>query len=311
MKKSILTIFTLVAVTFIYSNAQTVPVAKNGRYSFTFKGTYFEVDPKAGGRISSFQYKGKELLYTDTTGKNNNWGSTFWPAPQSVWGWPPHDTLDSSPYSASIKSGILTLKSMEKKEALHCRFEKSFRMNEADQCVSVTYKIVNTGKMADTLGPWQIARIPSGGLSFFPTGTTPARGMLLPLLKEEKDISWFVYDSAFVSKDPTAVPKLFSDGSEGWLANVTADGKLTVFRFEDTPADKKSPGEDEIEIYTNPNLTYTELEPLGPYQIIPAGEAHSWIVKWYARQVPGHIKIKSGNQELVKYVRMVIGTVKK
>ncbi|MBC7389057.1 MAG: hypothetical protein H7329_07600 [Opitutaceae bacterium] len=310
MKKIFIGIIALQLVTNMLATAQTVPVPNKGRYSFNFKGTYFEVDPKSGGRISSFKIKNKELLYTDTTGKNNNWGSTFWPAPQSVWGWPPHDTLDSSPYSASVKSGVLTIKSMDKKQGLHCRFEKIFRMNEADQCVSVTYKIVNTGKVADTLGPWQIARIPSGGLTFFPKGLSLAKGKLLPLMKDINDVSWFVYDSAYISKDPNAVPKLFSDGTEGWIAHVNKDRNLIVFRFEDTPVEQKSPGEDEIEIYTNPNLTYTEVEPLGPYKIIPAGQSHSWTVKWYARQVPANIVIKPGNQELAKFVRVVIGTVK-
>jgi len=286
--------------------AQVKPVEKNGKYSFSSKGMYFEVDPKVGGRISSFKIADKEILFTDTSKGNNNWGSTFWPAPQSVWGWPPSDTLDKLPYKATVIGNTLTVNSLPTKGKTNCAFEKTFELNELEQSVSVTYKISNTTDKDISLGPWQITRVPSGGLTFFPTGTTASTGMLLPLLKTENGISWFDYDSAFVAKDQNAVPKLFSDGAKGWLAHVTNDKYLLLFKFTDTPANQKSPGEDEIELYTNPNNTYTELEPLGAFAKIAPNASTSWTVKWYVKKLPSNIDTKIGSLSLMTFVKNLV-----
>lgn len=290
----------------VAASAQVKPVEKNGKYSFSSNGIYFEVDPKIGGRITSFKLGTKEILYTDSTKGNNNFGSTFWPAPQSVWGWPPSDTLDKLPYTATVNSNELTVKSLATKGKTNCAFEKTFSFNALEQSVSVTYKITNTSTQEIGLGPWQIARVPSGGLTFFPTGTTPASGMLLPLLKEESGVSWFDYDSAFVAKDQTAVPKLMSDGAKGWLAHVTNDKYLLLFKFTDTPADKKSPGEDEIELYTNPNNTYTELEPLGAFAKIAPNASSTWTVKWYIKKLPANVDTKIGSLSLMTFVKNLV-----
>jgi hypothetical protein len=306
MKKQIAVLLVaLLAVTFV-SQAQVKPIEKDGKYTFRIKDLYFEVDPNVGGRISSFKLEDKELLYTDSSKGNNNWGSTFWPAPQSVWGWPPPDTLDKLPYKSLHVANSLMVTSMPTHNKTNCIFEKIFMLDEIEKSVTVTYSIKNIGQHEIKFGPWQITRVPSGGLTFFPTGKTPSKGMLLPLLKVQNDISWFDYDSAFVSKDLDAVPKLFSDGSDGWLAHVTNDGYLLLFKFTDTPTTMKSPGEDEIEFYTNPNMTYTELEPLGPCTKIAPKTTFRWKVKWYARKLPKNVEVKVGSKSLVKYVNNLL-----
>src|SRR4051812_20607114 len=93
------------------TNAQVSPVLSNGKYSFSFHNVYFEVSPSNGGRVSSFKVAGAEMLYLNQANANNNSGGTFWTAPQTVCNWPPLDTLDSKPYSASVNGNSLTLKS--------------------------------------------------------------------------------------------------------------------------------------------------------------------------------------------------------
>ncbi len=303
MKKVI--IASALAIVSLSGNAQTKPVEKNGKYSFAFKGLYFEVDPAVGGRISSFKLNGKEVLYTNKE-NGNNWGATFWPAPQSVWGWPPSDTLDSKPYTSKIVGNKLIVSSLPTKGKTNCAFEKTFETNEKDNSVSVTYKIKNTSKDTIALGSWQIARVPSGGLVYFPTGTTPATGDLLPLLSNKNGVSWFDYDSSFIAKDPEAIPKLFSDGSQGWLAFASNDAHLLLFKFTDTPADKKAPGEDEIELYTHHENTYTELEPFGPFTKIAPNSASTWTVKWYVSKLPKTVVVKPGSKSLLEFTKNIM-----
>jgi hypothetical protein len=274
-----------------------------GKYAFQFKGMYFEVDPTTGGRISSFNLTGKESLFLDTVKKNNNWGATFWPAPQSKWGWPPSDTLDSKPYTAEIKGTHLVLHSAPTKAKPNCAFTKIFEVSEIDTSVIVTYGITNTDNKEAKWSAWQIARVPSGGLSFFPSGETPLTGDLAPLMTQVNGITWFQYDS---TKIPTGVPKLFSDGHDGWLAHVDDNGLLIIFKFKDTPPSLKAEGEDEIEFYAHPDLSYVELEPLGPAISIPAQGTSEWSVKWYIRQLPTYVTSKVGSESLIQYVRSVI-----
>lgn len=282
-----------------------IPVEKDGKYSFNFEGIYFEVDPNMGGRISSFKLEGKEVLYTDKS-NGNNWGSTFWPAPQSVWGWPPSDTLDSKPYTTKIEGNKLIMNSLPTKGKTNCAFEKIFEVDEKDKSVSVTYKIHNTSKDTIAFGSWQIARVPSGGLVYFPTGTTTPTGDLVPLLSNSNGVSWFDYDSAFIAKDPEAIPKLFSDGADGWMAFINNDGNALLFKFTDTPASMKAPGEEEIELYTHHENIYTELEPFGPFNKIAPNSASTWTVKWYLRKLPTNIEVKVGSQSLIDFAKEIV-----
>ncbi len=289
---------------FAYSSfSQIKPMLLKDKYAFQYKGMYFEVDPLTGGRISAFNLHGKESLFLDTTKRNNNWGATFWPAPQSKWGWPPSDTLDSKPYKAEVVGTSLVVNSLPTHATPRCAFTKTFSVSEVDTSVIVTYGIVNMAKETVKWSPWQIARVPSGGLSFFPSGETPISGDLAPLMKMEDGITWFHYDS---TKIPAGVPKLFSDGRDGWLAHVDDNGLLIVFKFTDTPPALKAEGEDEIEFYAHPGLSYVELEPLGPIATIAPMGKTEWTVKWYIRQLPSHVHNTIGSESLVHYVRSVI-----
>lgn len=301
MKRLFLCTFALFSAYCSFS--QIKPMHLKDKYAFQYKGIYFEVDPTVGGRISSFNLNGKESLFLDTTKKNNNWGSTFWPAPQSKWGWPPSDTLDSKPYIAEMHGTHLVVKSLPTYAKPNCTFTKEFSVSEIDTSVIVKYTITNTDKAQAQWGAWQIARVPSGGLSFFPSGETPMRGDLAPLVKPVDGITWFEYDS---TKIPAGVPKLFSDGKDGWLAHVDDSGLLIVFKFSDSSPAEKSEGEDEIEFYAHPDLSYVELEPLGPAKTIRAGGHSEWTVKWYIRQLPAYVQRQLGSESLVNYVKSVI-----
>ncbi len=281
---------------------QIAPDSSNGKYSFHLKTTYFEISRNEGARISSLKMNGKEIMYVDKSGGNNNWGSTFWPSPQSAWGWPPSAILDKNPYAAITKANGVIMESGIS-AAPSYSFKKTFSASNADTSISIRYTIKNHNAAVSQVAPWEITRVPSGGLTFFPRGTTPMRGALFPLMKDSIGIIWFDYDS---TKIPTGVPKLFSDGSEGWIAHVNNDRILLIKKFTDTPASLKAPEEDEIEIYADPTKLYVEIEQQGAYSSLNAGATSNWNVKWIARKLPEGIPIEAGNQKLAHYVRSVI-----
>ena len=66
-----------------------VPTVRGTVYTFTAGNTVFAVDAAKAGRIVTFSLAGKNILTAAKSSQDNNWGSTFWPSPQSDWNWPP------------------------------------------------------------------------------------------------------------------------------------------------------------------------------------------------------------------------------
>ena len=106
--------------------AQDVTPQKDGDlYSFQVADMYFEVDESFGGRISSLKLGDEEIMFVDRNYADGIlWGSTLWPAPQSVWGWPPSTILDSDPYTAEI-SGNYVIMASEVDGNSNLRFKKT------------------------------------------------------------------------------------------------------------------------------------------------------------------------------------------
>lgn len=282
----------------------TPDLQPDGSYLFTGGGLELLVDPKRGGRALRFALDGKNVLAGPEL-LPDRFGTTFWPSPQSDWTWPPPPEFDAKPYGAELEGSVLVLKS-EPSAMLGLSVIKRYRLDTARRSVEVAYTLLNTGDRPRRVAPWEIHRLPkAGGLTFYPSGQKLYPQSTLKL-NAWSPITWFVHDQ---HREPKQV-KSFADGSEGWLA-YAADGLLLVKSFGDTPEASHAPGEGEIEIYADYDATtkqhrYVELEQQGPYAELPAGGSTTWNVRWFLRKLPATIIAKSGNQELVGFVRGVI-----
>jgi hypothetical protein len=54
---------------------------------------------------------GGENLLSESSADAGNYGSTFWPSPQTAWGWPPVAEIDHAPYRASSKAAAIVMRS--------------------------------------------------------------------------------------------------------------------------------------------------------------------------------------------------------
>lgn len=263
---------------------------------------YFEVDAQRGGRITAFRANERNLL-TGPEVNALNWGSTFWPSPQ-VWPWPPDPAFDSAPYRACLEDTSIVMTSPKAVVERVGTFTlvKRFSPDIGRLAVRVEYTLQNDGASHMKVAPWEITRLPKGGLSFFPAGEGVLRSGLVTT--EQAGIVWF-------EESPNAIideeaPKLFADGAEGWLAHVARD-VLFVKRFPKIPpAQQARPNDAEIEIYVNPFYDYIELEPQGAYTQIEPGASLTWTVTWYARVLPAESNVAVGSQDLVNRVRALI-----
>lgn len=178
----------LLAATFICGcNSQPASIADEAKapevylksqqdstYHLTFAGLQVEVAPQKGGRITSLKMGGKELFASVDT---LSFGSTFWPSPQSAWGWPPSYILDAAPYTATATGNTLKMVS-QRDEQEGWQFEKEVSLLPEDTAVSITYTIRNIADTVQHVAPWQNSRVVTNGLVFFPKGELPlAEGM--------------------------------------------------------------------------------------------------------------------------------------
>jgi Domain of unknown function (DUF4380) len=274
------------------------PTIDGGRHVLAWDDVRVEIDAATGGRVTALRLGGRNLL-TEPAADGGNYGSTFWPSPQTAWGWPPLAEIDHGPYRAEVDPAAVTMRSAIN-PALGVVVEKRFAADAARGAVTFDFAIHNRGEVPVQLAAWQITRVPPGGLSLFPTGAgvDPPCPPSNLVVREAMGVTWYAYDGAAVSDHQ----KLFADGREGWLAHVEGDAVL-VKTFANVPRAAQAPGEAQIEIYANPSLTYVEIEAQGPYEMIAPGTALSWRVVWLVRRLPSDVPRTVGSGPLLDFIR--------
>lgn len=268
----------------------------NGIYSLKGTNMYFEVDANFGGRISSFKLGNKEMLSRKDV-DSNNWGSTFWTSPQSDWNWPPPANIDRNPYNAEIIDDAIILRS-DKDETLGYSVTKKFAADAKDTSISITYTIINNSDKRKKVGPWEITRVPAGGLLLFPSPVEMKKKKKSPLVFDDHGIAFFEHSLKKASK-------VKAKGSEGWMAYIY-DEIAFIKKFKEVSPNKVEPGEGDIEVKEDKDNKFLELDEKGEFVELKPGQSLEWQVKWYVRNIPEKIKIEKGNQDLVNYVRSTI-----
>jgi hypothetical protein len=285
------------------STEQAEPAAKveaigDSAYSLSFAGLQAIIDVRNGGRLEALALNGENSL----SGKKvnpGNWGTSLWPSPQKAWGWPPSQQLDNLVYFVLSDSSEIVLKSQKDTKQAFV-FTKAYKIDTKDTSLVVTYTILNDTTVAQKVAAWEISRVAPLGLTFYPSGDEAKRGEVAALTKDSIGVTWFQYDTTTVPKN--GVPKLLTDGKEGWLAQAN-NGLLLVKSFEDVAAGKYAPEEGEIEFYTNPDRSYIEIEQQGTYVELPAGGQIVYVVRYKLVKLPSSVHVTIGDVDLLKIAR--------
>ena len=279
------------------------PIKKNGIYTIKNAAQELIIDPAIGGRITALKFEGNNFLTTDKI-HPIFWGSTLWPSPQKIWGGPDLIELDRSVYTDTILDNTLKMVSKPDPKSGFI-FTKEFSVNSKLGAFELKYSITNGSDTVRKVAPWEVTRVATGGLTFFPTGQGLRWGNIAALVKESNGVSWFNYES---EKIPSTHNKFFSDGKEGWIAQVN-NGIIFIKYFKDEPKALAAPSEAEIEVYTNPDKTYIEVEVQGTYTMLKPGASLTWTVFWSIKKLP-KMKVETGNQKLIDFVRNQIQPTK-
>lgn len=256
-----------------------------------------QVETAVGGRIASLRYRGRELLFSAASASaGNNWGSTFWLSPQSLWGWPPIAAHDSQPYRVlSLEQDRVTLQSPSSPEA---SITKSVSLAEGRE-VRLGYEITARQDFAE-VAPWEITRVPRSGLVFYPITEGSVR-VAMGQVSYSVDGAGVVWLDMEAETSP-AEGKINANGREGWLAWVV-DRQLYLKVYQPVDQLSQASGEGDVEIYLSGSQPYMELEVQGAAQSLSLGEKLRWRVRWLVRDLPPGLNPEVGSVELVDYVR--------
>ena len=271
MKKTLLLLVAALSIGSLALSAQTFKTAEEGKYTISNGDVSMTVDATRGGKILSFKYQDNEVL--SQTRMPNSFGSTFWTSPQSEWNWPPVPEYDTKPFKAELSDNALVLTG-DKSARFGYRVRKEFTVDSKDNAFVIKYTIVNESDETRKVAPWEISRVPNGGIVFFDAKeATPANNMKGLPFTYEKGAAWYVMDEDKENR------KINADG-KGWLAFYN-NGLLFVKKFQDLAPSEPAPAEAEIQIYTNTGKTFVEIEEQGAYVTLKPGEEIDWTVRWY------------------------------
>lgn len=277
-------------------------VLKDGIYVLNSGNLYMVIDGNTGSRVISLKLDGEEILGSKIE-HPKYYGSTLWLSPEGKWRG--QAVLDASAYTNEFFNGEeLRLKS--KDDTVNgFAFLKIFQTNMSDTSIIIKYTITNISKEPQEVAPWEVTRVPTGGLAFFPKRSPediPVANKRLPVLTtcDSAGFIWYPYDSSLLSSQ-----KVFIDGSEGWVAYIR-NKVIFIKKFPVIDPRQAAPGEKNIELYVNKENTYIELENQGAYRKLLTGNSLSYETKWYARRLPSGLKVETGNRALISYIRSVV-----
>jgi len=190
-----------------------------------------------------------------------------------------------------------------KNAALGASVEKDFSADDKNCSITLRYTIKASKPIA--AAPWEITRVPRGGIAFFPEGesTRLAPGPLAPYTTTTSattpSVIW-MDDSTKAAPVPAGGAKLIADGAGGWLAYALRD-VLFIKIFTDVPPAAFAAREGEIEIY--PGMDYLELEVQGAYTQVNGGDSLPWTMQWRAVAIPSTVSVTAGSSTLLAFAQ--------
>ncbi len=264
-----------------------------------------QVDPGTGGRVSSVTLGEKELVFgaSEKHPDNNNWGSTFWLSPQSLWGWPPVVAHDALPYR--VLSFDAHSVSLESQSGGGASILKDITISSGETPrIDLNYT-VRAEKDFPQVAAWEITRVPRNGLAFYPVKASTI-DVPMGTVDYQLDRGEVVWQSLTATSRPPE-GKLIANGAEGWLAWVSG-GLLYIKSYAPVSQASMADGEGDIEVYVSDKLPYVELEVQSAARALAQGESLQWQVSWMLLELPEDLEVFSGNTKLIDLVRQTLAS---
>jgi len=247
------------------------------------------------GRVMRYGFvDGPNLLWENQAflGKSrpgNQWvnygGDKIWPAPQSVWNWPPDADLDGSAYKAeAIRNGVRLTSPLSRKMKL--QFTREITLDPLTTQVNFRNRMENRGERR-LLGLWQVTQIddPTSITMGTAISSTQPKGWygfgnerMNPAFHEQRG------QSLVIRRDPQNSRKFGARSSSG---EITATKGSILFRTHArvVPGVEYPDRGSAQQVYTNADPDrYAEMEHAGPLSRMDRFESVFQNVVWSLKQ---------------------------
>ncbi|CCW35113.1 Domain of unknown function (DUF4380) [Chthonomonas calidirosea] len=229
-------------------------------------------NPTMLGKTASLEAAAKEWP--------NFGGDKLWPAPQSVWNWPPDPYLDSAPQTVRVLPNHHLLVIGQASPQSGIRFEREIALAPKGDEVTLVNIMINTSSKPVKWAIWEIFQANDPLRVYLPTNISGhfAEGYLkmsdaLPPVDR-------IHGQLVLSRSHTMSYKVGSDAPDillralvsGYTVSLTA--KLLKGTYPD--------GGCTMEVYSNPDAApYMEMELLAPIVELRPGEQTRFITQWH------------------------------
>jgi hypothetical protein len=198
-------------------------------------------------------------------------GDKTWPAPQSLWNWPPPDVFDAAPLAFRVTADRAVVLTSPVSARFGIRTERRVTLDRKEPVMRIETSYEKVSGDPVEVGVWIITQakdpeavfLPVPADSKFPAGTTTLWGVPTNHLSRADGM-------LRLTRDRKDNHKIGNDGTS--IVWVGAKELLRV----DLPRVPRPAYPDDgcsVEIYTNPDpVPYVELETLGPLKTLKVGD---------------------------------------
>ncbi|MFC1538253.1 DUF4380 domain-containing protein [Candidatus Latescibacterota bacterium] len=289
----------------------------NGWNSVILRNSFTELDivPELGGKIMGYNAFGNQILWhnpslrgeIETFRQNdigeefiNSGGAKVWPAPQSKWGGPPDMVIDGSPYDYSLDNKIVTVTGPEDNESgrTGIQYIHSYSLEPSSTIVDLHLSLKNCIESPIQWALWHLTTVPTN--RNFTVYVPVNDGNWEVMHGGENNIQWLgVEDGLFRARFDGRVGKVGMKVREGWAAVHDEDNEIVYTLLYPLEKNVEYPHNGHnFEIWSTgeiknpdgtiaPEMSYMELEILGPLANLAPDESTSMDVKWAACKSSG------------------------
>jgi hypothetical protein len=272
----------------------------NGAWKLTNGTVELVVVPQLGRIMRYCLADGKNVLWENPTmlGKaplpvseakdwQNYGGDKVWPAPQSVWNWPPDPALDPGTWKVRVLPSNRLLVEGAPSEKSGIRFTREIRMAPKGTEVTIVNTMTATGKSEVNWGLWEIAQVDDPELAALPRDASPPYVLMMGE-KPTEQVLTVGGNCVFVKRDPKKNGKIGTT-SRTAKAHSTKDRVRFIIQAlsVSNPEGKYSDSGCRQALYWSPDPDkYVELELMGPVGPLKPGKSFRMTTRWSLQRLP-------------------------
>ncbi len=215
-------------------------------------------------------------------------GDKIWPAPQSVWKWPPEPQYDVQPWRVEPTKDGLRMWTTQPGSITGLLLERSIHLATSQTEIVVENRYTNASQTTQRFAGWQICQVADPAMCILPRDLTDSGGKGWSTYEpiDVSDITQQVGSVIQIHRDRKRSAKFGSTSSAGFVSAFFEDDVLVL--SADHPKGEYVDGGKAQQVYISQDpAKYAEIEITGPLTSVPPGGSLVFKTKLQlSRQLP-------------------------